>query len=162
MTSKRVVLDEVTALPPIGTIFDPEEGKTRQELSDSTSIQKIVDRMMEGGLPEYRQGVYADVSDIKDLQSSIAQVRRAQASFNALRPDVRGAFDNDPAKFTDAFQTEEGIAKLRALRVLPPTEEAVLDAREAAAEERAGKRAAARERDRAIAKAVAEVDKPKA
>lgn len=144
----------------VGTFCTAEEGMTRQEQVGQADIQTIVSRVMAGGLPELREGIFADVSAIpRDLHSALEQVRRATLEFNAMPPRVRNAFNNDMADFTDAFQSEEGQAKLKKLGVIPPTAEELEDRRERAIEDRAAKRIVDRERARRVAEA--ESDPPK-
>jgi len=101
---------------------------------------------MQGLLPlEVREGIYADVSGITDFRDALEKVQRGEAAFKTLDAKVRAAFQNDPAEFLDAFGSEEGVAKLRELGVVPDPEEVVLDRAEAAAEARAEKRREARE-----------------
>lgn len=40
-----------------------------------------------------------DFQDVTDFQSALNTIRLAQESFNALRPDVRARFNNDPHQF---------------------------------------------------------------
>lgn len=148
-----------------GTFCDPAEDRTRQEGADSCDINKIVDRMARGILPTFsrQEALYADMTEIGDLHESLERVRRAEEAFMSLPAAVRTAFDNDVAKFTAAFQSDEGVAKLRELKVVPETEETLLDRREAAFEERKRRRAdkrAEEERVRAAVKPPGGGDKP--
>lgn len=127
-----------------GTYCTEDEGRTRQEDAAQADLGRIVGSMVAGGLPEMRQGVFADISDLKDLHGSLEQVRRARLAFNAMTPAVRAAFANDMAKFVDAFQSEQGRARLCELGVIDPSEDVLADRREAAIERRAIERAAAR------------------
>lgn len=145
----------------VGTVCTAEEGMTRQEQASQADIETIVSRVMAGGLPELREGVFADVSAIpRDLHSALEQVRRATLEFNAMPPRVRNAFGNDMAAFTDAFQSEEGRAKLKGLGVIQPSEEELADRREAAIERRAVERAARRAKDERVRAAEAESNPP--
>lgn len=130
-----------------GTCCTEAEGRTRQSEADAADINKIMARAIREQLPPVGRegGVYVDLSDIGSLHESLERVRRAQGAFASLDAQVRNAFENDPAKFVDAFQSVDGVAKLRELKVIPETEETLADRREGAAEARAEKRREARE-----------------
>lgn len=142
---KRVVLDELTRVPSKGTCCTAEEGRTRQEDAKAADINVIMAQMARGIAPAPREGVFMDVSEIGDFRTMVETVRRGKEAFEALDADVRAAFENDPVLFVDAFKSEEGIAKLRELKVIAETEETLADRREAASEARADKRREARE-----------------
>lgn len=130
------------------TMCPPEEGKARQEFADAVDLNKIVSRMMQGEGPgQLGEGVFADMTELSGgLHVALERVRKAEAIFGGMPAAVRAAFDNDVVKYTEAFESEEGIAKLRELKVIPETEESLVERREAAAEERAVKRAEVRAR----------------
>lgn len=152
--TKRLVVDEVTRSPSKGTCCTAEEGKTRQSEAALCDINLIVARLSRGEVATFREdGVYADVSDIGDFRESLEKVRRANEAFAALSPRIRNAFENDPGKFVDAFQSPDGTAKLRELGVIPELEETVAERKEAAAEARAEKRREARELAKRVEKA---------
>lgn len=142
---KRVVLDEVSRVPSKGTCCTAEEGKTRQEDAKAADINVIMGQLARGIVPASREGVFADVSEIGDFRQMMEDVRRGKEAFESLDASVRAAFGNDAAAFVEAFQSEEGVAKLKELGVVAPTEEELADRREAAAESRADKRREARE-----------------
>lgn len=129
-----------------GTICDPAEGKTRQDQADLCDINKIMARADQGIAPWVPQevGAYGDFTQVGDLRESLERVRRADEAFMALPVKVRNAYDNDVTKFAADFQTEEGLGRLRELKVVAESEETLADKREAAAERRAIARAAAR------------------
>lgn len=145
---KRVVYDEVTVVPSRGTMCTAAEGRTRQEAAAATDINRIVERMTQGILPgglSERPGQFLDLSDVGDLHTSLERVRRAKDAFQSLPAHVRSAFGNDVVKFTEAFGSDEGVAKLRELRVVAETEDTLSERREASAEVRAEQRREARE-----------------
>lgn len=132
-----------------GTFCTPEEGKTRQEDAAAADVNLVLARAMRGAVPlpqPLEDLVYADVSAITDFREAMTRVTRASEAFMQLDAGVRGAFDNDPALFLDAFQSPEGIARLEELGVVKVRDPvAELEAAEAAVETRAMRRAAARE-----------------
>lgn len=156
MTGPRIVYDDATVLPSVGTFCTAEEGRTRQEDAGAADLMGILRRVSDGVLPASRgPGYFGDVSDIGDFRQAQEQVMRGEAAFMSLDADVRSAFKNDPALFIEAFQSEDGIAQLRRLKVIPETEETLADRREAAAENRAARRALERERAARIREAEA-------
>lgn len=155
---ERVVLDDATVLPSKGTCCTAQEGRTVQADAGAADINLLLKRSLQQGvLPaQLSAGMYADVSGISDFRSALESVRRGEEAFMSLDADVRSAFENDPAQFVEAFQSEEGRARLRELKVLPPTAEELADRREGAAEERAEKRAALRRKVQRMKAAEAE------
>jgi len=129
--------------PSRGTVCTEEEGKVRQEFKDETDINRIVHRLSSGVVPmvSARPGEYLDVSGFSGgLREALDRVHDAEVAYLALPAGVRRHF-KDALSFTQAFETEDGVAQLRELGVIAPTEEEVADAREAAAEDRARRRA---------------------
>lgn len=150
--------------PNEGTFCTAEEGKARQEFKAESDLNVLLKRGESAIIPALReQGVFADLTGIGDLHACLETVRRATDAFMQLPAKVRSEFDNDPAAFTAAFDTPEGVAKLRELKVVAEAPEVVLARQEAAAEDRAAARVVARERAARVAAAeAAPVDKPKA
>lgn len=131
--------------PNQGTTFPVDEGKTRQEFKAETDINNLMKRGEAALVPLMReQGLFADVSQIGDLHDCLEKVRRAGEVFMALPAEVRSAFDNEPALFTKAFETPEGQARLRELKVLAELPEVILERQEAAIESRSLRRSEAR------------------
>ncbi len=78
-----------------------EEGKTRQEMKGECDVNKLMSKYHKTGrLPELikKDPKYGDFSTVPEYQDALNIQIRAQQSFNALGPDVRKQFDNDPAK----------------------------------------------------------------
>lgn len=144
---KRVVYDEVSRVASKGTCCTEGEDRTRQEDRQAADINVIMKKFDAGVIPfgPERVPYYADVSQMGSLHESLERVRKARESFDALPAEVRSEFQNDVARFVDAFSSEEGIAKLRELKVVAETDDTLADRREAAADARAEKRREARE-----------------
>lgn len=116
-----------------GTLFDEEEGRTRQSEKDQADINKILARFeMSGILPLVsRPGEYLDLSAVPDYRSALDQVNFANEYFMSLPAEVRVEFGNDPAVFLDAVSnpTPEKLQLLYDSGVLvPPKAEAPADA----------------------------------
>lgn len=142
----RVVYREGDQPVNEGTFCTLEEGRTRQEFRAESDINNLMKRGESAIVPAMRDaGVFADVSTIGSLHECLEKVRRANDVFAALPPGVRSAFDNRPELFTEAFDTPEGVAKLRELKVVAEPEEVVLERQEAAFEARQARRRDARE-----------------
>lgn len=78
----------------------PEVGKAQQHEKEEADINTIVNKFLKTGeLPQMRNPpTYADLSEI-DFQDAMDQVNTAQRAFEALPPNVRNAFQGDPARF---------------------------------------------------------------
>lgn len=143
----RVVLREGDQPPNEGTFCTAEEGKTRQEFKAESDINNLMKRGEAAIVPQLREGgFFADISNIGPLHDCLEKVRRAGEIFAALPAQVRAAFDNRPELLTEAFDSPEGLTKLRDLGIVAPLPEVVLDQQEAAAESRATLRREVRER----------------
>lgn len=151
---RKIYRSDGAVRPSRGTFCTEEEGRTKQEEANAADINVLLPKLVLGFVPHMRtDGVFADVSQIGDFHSALEQVREAEYQFGLQPAAVRSAFGNDMGAFVDAFKSEEGIAKLRELKVVPETEATLADRREAASEERAARRALDRERKRRVEEA---------
>lgn len=76
-----------------------EPSKTQQQFKDSSNINNIMKKYHATGMITHlnqKQGSYADLSKVKDYQSSLQTVIDAQQAFMTLSSDVRKKFSNDP------------------------------------------------------------------
>lgn len=159
MTGPRIVYDDATVLPSVGTFCRAEEGKTRQEEAAQADINKILRRLEDGSIsPAMREGIFADVSSIGDFREAKEKVQRAEEAFSSLPASVRNRFANDPVQFVEAFGSEDGIKVLRECGVVAEPEDVVLDRQEGAREGRAERRRLERER---VARVKAAEEPPK-
>lgn len=99
----RPGLDFMMVDPDTGEMVR-DEGKTRQEQAVDADINIIVKRYgLTGQLPVVRPKIplEADFREAGefDLGAALRFVRAADAAFMAYPADIRGRFDNDPAKF---------------------------------------------------------------
>lgn len=96
-------LDFMIVDPDTGE-FVRDEGKTVQEQRDDADINVIVKRFgLTGQLSQVRPKIPLE-QDFResgefDLGAALRYVRAADAAFMSYPADVRGRFDNDPAKF---------------------------------------------------------------
>lgn len=95
------------------------EGPTIQSAKPECDINNIVRKYEKTGvLPVMTTpGMYMDVSEVGDYREALEKVEVAQGVFGNLPSDVRTAFDNDPAAFLDAVNSEEGRDKLEELGI---------------------------------------------
>lgn len=112
----RRVLYSDGSPPPKVVIDDWEPSLTRQSEKDSCDINKIVNTYRQTGrLPQLRQGLYADISQMGDYREALEQVRTADEMFYQLPSDLRLHFDNDPAVFLDFVSDPENIDEMKQL-----------------------------------------------
>lgn len=92
---------------------------------EECDVNVILQRFMKTGDIKFKQnpGVYADVSEITDLQGALNQISQANEAFDALPADLRYKFGNSPVEMINFLQDpsnyEESV-KL-GLRVRPET-----------------------------------------
>lgn len=96
---------------PNGTLrvatLNPDPSLTQQQFKEECDINTIMNKYIKTG--EFRAltgkgGIYADFSEIKDLQSMLDTVRLAQDAFASLPAQVRQRFANDPAQLLEFIQ----------------------------------------------------------
>lgn len=81
--------------------------KTDQSFKNDCDVNFIMSRFLKTGQVTHlakRQGVYADVSEIKDLHESMIQVTQAQEAFNMLPAHLRERFQNSPVEMLRFLQ----------------------------------------------------------
>ncbi|QCQ84615.1 internal scaffolding protein [Blackfly microvirus SF02] len=108
-------------------VFD--DGVTRQEFADECDINVLMAQYERTGVLNHFNSVapqYLDVSDVPDLQRSIAIVEAAETAFMTLPAKVRREFDNDAVKFVAFAQDPANLESMREWGLAAP--EAVPDA----------------------------------
>lgn len=89
-----------------------------QASREETDINNIVKRYMRTGeLPQVRQGVFADISEMVDLRDAIHMVNEANQAFMELPAEVRREFDHDPAKLVEFAQSTDPKDREKAIRL---------------------------------------------
>lgn len=75
--------------------------RTRTDVLDECDVNKIMDRAKRGGvIPQGpRQPVYGDVSSVGDFQEAHNRIIVGRTIFDALKPEIRAGFGNDPGRF---------------------------------------------------------------
>lgn len=105
-----------------------ETSRTLQSQKDEADINVLVKRFGLGGpFPvNVRAPKWGDFTGVGDFRSAMDAIRSAQASFYAMRPEVRARFDNDPARFVDFCSDPANVEEMRkmGLAVEVPSPEA--------------------------------------
>lgn len=106
-------------------------GRTKQSFAEEADINNIMKKYKDHGiLPDLiRQDPhYGDFSEVATYQESLNIVILAQEQFNGLSAELRGRFNNDPAKFlefaNDPANAQEMVDRgLATVREQPPQKE---------------------------------------
>jgi len=100
--------DKIMIKRPDGSVrvasVNEEPSKTQQQFKDECDVNNIVKKYETTGEWLHltrRQGVYADVSEIKDYHQSLDKVQRANDAFMALPAEMRLRFQNDPGRLLE-------------------------------------------------------------
>lgn len=115
-----------------------DESLAVQASRDEVDINTIVNKYLRTGeLPVQRQVIYADISEMGDLQACLERVSAAEEAFAQLPARIRRYFDNDPVRLVefaaDPANTEKAIELGLALpKPVPPRQPAPVDALAAA------------------------------
>jgi len=97
---------------------------TDQSKREDADLNVLVARWMRGdGIPVFPEAGFGDVSELGDYQEMQRRLLEMEKAFYTLPGDIRGEFENNPAKFADAFYSPEGVSRLRELGVLPPVQD---------------------------------------
>lgn len=91
--------------------FSETVSKVDASYKKSCDINNIMKQYAKTGiLPNsQRQGVYADVSSLPDLETSFKLVNQAVDAFNSLPADIRKLIDNDPSKLANFISDERNL-----------------------------------------------------
>lgn len=84
-----------------------QPSKTDQSQAPACDVNNIMAKYKKTGQITHlarKQGVYADVSQISDLQTAIEQVQSANNAFMSIPAELRAKLNNDPVKFIEYLQ----------------------------------------------------------
>lgn len=100
--------------------------RTKQEFVSECDINNIIaSYRLTGQIAHINskaaQGVYADLPDSLDYQSSLNTILQAQASFASLPSAVRDRFGNDPSAFLAFMADPQNEQEARKLGLLNPS-----------------------------------------
>lgn len=93
-------------------------GGAKQSDRESSNINTIVANYFATGIMgkvNAQTPLYGDFTQPQDLQTQLHRVMDAQARFDALPADLRKAASNDPVKFLEMTQDDDGLALLTEL-----------------------------------------------
>lgn len=117
-----ITVDEKTGRVSVVTV-NKEPSKTQQQYKDECDVNNIMKRYQQTGEIHHlnrSQGVYADLSEIKDYQSMLNTVLAAQETFEALPANVRARFENNPAKLIEFVQDTKNLDEGIKLGIFEP------------------------------------------
>jgi len=100
--------------------------RTQQQFRDQVDVNNIIAKYKKTGEWQHlthRQGVYADVSNITDYQTSLNKVIRANAAFASLPAQIRLRFENDPSKLLAFMQDPQNYDEGVKLGLIEPKEQ---------------------------------------
>ncbi len=94
------------------------KSRTKQALRAMCDINNIVARYNKTGLIDHinkNAGVYSDVSSLRDYPSALRLIKRGRDLFEALPPNIREKFGNDPSQlivFLDDLKNKKEAIEL--------------------------------------------------
>lgn len=96
--------------------FFERPSQTKQCFKDQCDFNKVIDRFMKTGVLEHaRSGSeprYADLIGSVDYQTSLARIKQAEASFEALPAKIRNKFENDPVQFLEFVSNPQNVDEM--------------------------------------------------
>lgn len=110
-------------------IFFEDPSLTRQEFKDECDLSLVLKRFQKtpegASILQNARGfapgaVFDDVSGVPDYRAAFEAVNAAKASFNALAPNVRARFNNDPASFFNFVSNPANQEEARSLGLCKP------------------------------------------
>jgi len=99
--------------------------RTKGSEEPQSNINRIVEKYRrDGQVPDWnrRPGRYGDFSSGAEYLEVASRVRQAQESFDALPPNIRSHFKNDPGELLAAVHDPARADECRALGLLRPGE----------------------------------------
>lgn len=116
---KRVTFNNTTLDLKTGELVETPS-MTKQSFVKECDINNIIKQYSTTGVLKHisaraEQGMYIDLPDEVDFQTSIEIVRAAQDAFASLPSSVRSRFENDPGQFLDFMsnpKNQEEMIKL--------------------------------------------------
>lgn len=98
--------------PPCVIHVNHEPTMTQQQFKDECDINQILKKFVETGfLDTIGPGVFADISDTLDYQSSLNFIKQADEMFAALPSGIRERFHNNPAEYMDFVHDPSNLAE---------------------------------------------------
>lgn len=105
-----------------GIDFTDDPGRTDPSQAKDCDVNLIVMRFMKTGiLPQARQGIYGDFSEVPDYQTALGIIKQAEEQFAGLTAQVRKRFGNDPAEFLQFCNDPKNKAEMISLGLAKET-----------------------------------------
>lgn len=87
-------------------VTEPQgETKTQLQFQKDCNVNNIIAKFKKTGSVTHvrnrKEGVYADLTELPNLQEAHAVVQLAQSAFDAVPSQIRAKFSNDPQQFID-------------------------------------------------------------
>ncbi len=92
--------------------------KTKQSFKDECNINNIMNKYMKDGLIEHtneHRGKYINLPEFDDYHDALNQIQDANEAFASLTSQLRGRFENDPAKFLEFVLDENNRDEINSL-----------------------------------------------
>jgi len=87
--------------------LNEQPSMTDQSFKDEVNVNNIINKFNRTGQISHlakKSGMYADLSTIEDLHSSLTQVVQAQEAFDSLPAELRRRFGNSPVEMVNFLQ----------------------------------------------------------
>lgn len=130
---EKIIDNKIITRRPNGTkrVVTVPEGLTRtqQQFKDQCDVNNIIAKFKKTGsithVRNAQTGVYADLTNLPDLQEAHQIVNSANAAFEAIPASIRQRFGHDPQQFinflADPSNDDEAIKLgLKTLKTPPP------------------------------------------
>lgn len=107
--------------------YNFDDSRTQAQFQDQCDINQIMKKYLKGNPITHlnrSQGVYADLTKIKDYQSSLNQVMQADATFMTLPSSVRSHFNNNPQELLTFLQNPNNRDKAIELGLIDKPQQA--------------------------------------
>lgn len=111
-----------------------QESLTQQSDAAETDINVIMKRYGPSGqLPNVQQQpIYGDFTGDLSYRTMVEKIKAADEAFQDVPADIRGRFENDPARWIDFVNDEKNLPELRRMglaepeKITPPPPEPML------------------------------------
>lgn len=102
--------------------MNSEPTMTQEQFKDTVNINKIMEKYHKTGMINHlrrNEGVYADLTKIKDYRSALETVQSADAAFMNLPSSVRSRFANDPQQLIEFVSDKKNRDEAIELGLIP-------------------------------------------
>lgn len=113
LNGKIKIYDPISGRSTVHT-YNSEPSLADQSYKEEVDVNRILAKYIKSGdetLLQKRQGQYADISNIQDLQTSLSQVQEAQEAFETLPAELRRKLNHSPVEFINYLQNPANDAE---------------------------------------------------